>query len=103
MSIVTQVAKMPALVRMSVKGSKYDFSALVAGSGEAVLETEVVDAAKVQARLTSALSAYKKRTGDKSKFTVRPVPGDNGTIVAVGVWKLADAPAAPAADTASAE
>lgn len=103
MSIVIQAAKMPALVRMSTKGSKYDFSTLVAGSGEAVLETEVGDVSKVQARLTSALSAYKKRTGDKGRFTVRPIV-EAGVVVAVGVWKLADAAAvATATATASAE
>lgn len=76
--------------------SKYDFAALVAGSSEAIVETEVVNVDKAKSKLTSALVAYRQRTGDKSKFTVRPFKNEDGTD-AVGVWKLADAPAAPAA------
>lgn len=74
--------------------SKYQFGQLVVG-GPAMLETEVVNVDKAHSKLTSALVAYRQRTGDKSKFTVRAFKQEDGTD-AIGVWKLADAPVADA-------
>lgn len=72
--------------------SKYNFAGLTVG-GPALAVTEVVSVDKAISKLTSALVAYRKRSGDKSKFTVRPYKQEDGTD-AVGCWKLADAPAA---------
>lgn len=74
--------------------SKYAFGALVVG-GPALVEAQVVNQTKALSRLTSALVAYRKRTGDKSKFSVRPLKNADGTD-AVGCWKVADAPVAVA-------
>lgn len=72
--------------------SKYDFGSLTVG-GPALVDSEVIDVQKATSRLTSALVAYRGRTGDKSKFTVRAFKNADGTDAA-GVWKIADAPAA---------
>ena len=86
------------LVQMSIPKttravtSKYPFGSLTVG-GPAIIDTEVVDRAKAQSRITSALVAYRARTGDKSRFSVRTFKQEDGTD-AVGVWKIADAPAA---------
>lgn len=72
--------------------SKYDFGSLTVG-GPALAETEVINVDKAKSKLTSALVAYRKRSGDKSKFTVRPFKQADGSD-AVGCWKIADAPAA---------
>lgn len=69
--------------------SKYDFAALTVG-GPALVDSDVVNVAKATSRLTSALVAYRARTGDKSKFTVRGFKQEDGTDAA-GVWKIADA------------
>lgn len=69
--------------------SKYAFGQLTVG-GPALVETEVVDTKKAASKLTSALVAYRKRTGDKSKFSVRTFTQADGTD-AVGCWKTADA------------
>lgn len=78
---------MPKTTR--VTESKYPFQLLVAG-GSPMIDNEVIDRSKAQSRVTSALVAYRKRTGDKSKFAVRTFAQADGTD-AVGVWKLADA------------
>ena len=93
---------LPAMKRASTKTSQYDFASLRAGTDDCIVETDVVKAATVHGRLTSAVVAYRKRTGDKSKFTVRTFQIDGKD--AVGVWKMEDAPAAdaPAADAPAA-
>ena len=73
---------------------EYNFGALTV-NGPALVETEVVDAAKVSSKLASALVAYRRRTGDKSKFSIRIFKQADNTD-AVGCWKIADAPAADA-------
>lgn len=66
--------------------SKYPFGQLVAG-GQPLIENEVVDPHKVKSRMSSALVAFKKRTGDNGKYSVRVFKQEDGTD-AVGVWKL---------------
>ena len=83
---------LPAMRRATSKASQYDFASLRAGTDDCIVETDVVKASTVHGRLTSAVVAYRKRTGDKSKFTVRTFQIDGKD--AVGVWKLEDAPAA---------
>ena len=90
MSIEFKNVPMPSTVRNTT--SKYDFAALTVG-GPAMLETEVVNVDKAKSKLTSALVAYRGRTKDKSKFSVRSFKNEAGQDV-VGVWKTADAPAA---------
>lgn len=75
--------------------SKYAFEKLTVG-GPALVEGEVLDAQKAASKLTSALVAYRKRTGDKSKFSVRMFKQADGTD-AVGCWKIAEAPVVAAA------
>lgn len=89
---------LPPLTRFSTKGSQYDFAALVVG-GPALVDSDVVDAKKAHSRVSSALTAYRKRSGDKSKFTVRIAEIDGKQVI--GVWKLENAPvAAVVADAA---
>lgn len=90
MSLVLQNVALPKTSRTT--SSKYNFAGLTVG-GPALVETEVVDVKKASSKLASALVAYRKRTGDKSKFTIRVFPQADGSD-AVGCWKLADAPAA---------
>lgn len=78
--------------------SKYDFGSLTVG-GPALVEDGVVNVKKAQSRMTSALVAYRSRSGDRSRYSVRTFTNDDGSD-AVGVWKVEDAPAidAPAID-----
>lgn len=97
----TMTLALPPLTRFSEKGSQYDFSALTVG-GPALVDSDVVDAKKAHSRVSSALTAYRKRSADKSKFTVRIAEVDGKQVI--GVWKLEDAPApaaAPANETAA--
>lgn len=91
----------PALKRFSAKASVYPFADLVVG-GECLLDTDVTDPKKAHSRVSSALTAYKKRSGNTAKFTVRgvQVPDETGAMKdAIAVWKTAEA-AAPATATA---
>lgn len=90
MSLTLMNIPLPTSSRTS-QGSKYDFGALTVG-GPALVETNVVKAEQAASRLQSAVVAYRKRTGDKSKFSTRIFRQEDGTE-AVGVWKVADAPA----------
>lgn len=72
--------------------SKYDFAALTVG-GPSLSETAVVNAKKAASKITSALVAYRARSGDKSKFSVRVYDNADGTQ-AVGCWKVSEAVAA---------
>jgi hypothetical protein len=72
--------------------SKYKFGDLTVG-GPAMVESEVVDSKKAQSKMTSALVAYRSRTGDRSRFSVRTFKAEDGTD-RIGVWKIAEAPAA---------
>ncbi len=90
--------------------SKYDFHTLVV-NGPALAVTDILNVDKAKSRMNSALVAYRQRTGDKSKFTIRPFKNEDGTD-AVGCWKIAEAPAvavaasaveAPAADEGTAD
>jgi len=89
MSITLQNVAIPTTSRTIA--SKYAFEQLQV-NGPALVETEVLSVKKAASKLTSALVAYRKRTGDKSKFSVRPFKQADGTD-AVGCWKIADAPA----------
>jgi len=97
MAFVQSNMPLPALKRLMPKGvSKYDFANMTVGGS--LVDTEVVDAKKTAARLTSAVAAYRKRSGDTRQFTVRTFKQDNGND-AVGVWviapkEVAEAPAA---------
>ena len=64
--------------------SKYKFGDLVVG-GPALVEAEVLSVEKAKSKLTSALVAYRGRTGDKSKFSVRAFKNADGTD-AIGCW-----------------
>lgn len=109
MSVIKTSLSMPVrrpLVRASTE-PKYDLAGLRAGTDDSIVETDVADKAKVKSRLSSAVSAFKKRHGDAGKlmsFAVREVTvtiEDGSEVTAIGVWRLADKqPAAPAADTA---
>jgi hypothetical protein len=92
MSIELKQIALPKTTRLVA--SKYNFGSLAVG-GPALVDDEVIDRAKAQSRITSALVAYRARTGDKSKFSVRVFKQEDGTD-AVGVWKTADAPVATA-------
>lgn len=94
MTVTFETIAMPAATRAGIE-SKYAFNKLTVG-GAALVEHEVVNADKVAARLQSALTAYKKRTGDNSKFAVRIF--EDAGVQKVGVWKVADAPTPKAAD-----
>jgi hypothetical protein len=72
--------------------SKYKFDQLTVG-GMPLVETEVLNVEKAKSKLTSALVAYRGRTGSKDKFSIRAVKNADGTD-AVGCWKIADAPSA---------
>lgn len=85
MSIELKTVEFPKSARAVT--SKYPFADLVVG-GPAIIDTEVVDRAKAQSRMTSALVAYRKRSKDTSTFKVRTFKQEDGTD-AVGVWKTA--------------
>ncbi len=74
--------------------SKYNFGDLTVG-GPALVDADVINTAKASSRMNSALVAYRSRTGDKSKFTVRAIKQEDGKD-AVAVWKTAEAPAVAA-------
>lgn len=93
-SLIVMNIPLPALTRYSAKGSQYDFAALQVG-GPALVDQDVIDPKKAHSRVSSALTAYRKRTGDMSKFTVRITQVDGKDVI--GVWKLENPPvAAPA-------
>lgn len=71
--------------------SKYKFGDLIVG-GPAMVETDVVNAKKAQSKMTSALVAYRSRTGDRAKYSVRVFKATDGTDN-IGVWKIAEAAA----------
>lgn len=75
--------------------SKYKFDELTVG-GPAMVESEVVDVKKAQSKMTSALVAYRARTGNRAKYSVRSFKAEDGTD-RIGVWKIAEAPADTAA------
>jgi hypothetical protein len=91
-AIQTSIA-IPALKRFASKGSSYDFAGLRAGTEDCIAEMGVVNAGKAHARLSSAVVAYRKRSGSKDKFTVRTFKNAEGQDC-VGVWKLATPEAA---------
>jgi len=69
--------------------SKYNFGDLVVG-GPALTECEVVNAKKTSSKITSALVAFRARTGNKDKFSVRTYTQEDGSQ-AVGVWLVSKA------------
>lgn len=92
MSITLQNVAIPKTSR--VTSSKYAFGQLTVG-GPALVENEVINSKKAQSKITSALVAYRNRTGDKSKFTVRVFKNEDGTD-SVGCWKTGEAAAVAA-------
>lgn len=84
----------PALTRASAKGSQYDFGSLTVG-GDAIVDYDAADTKKAHSRMSSAVTAYRKRTGDKSKFTTRLIMVEGKP--AIGVWKTSEAAAEVAA------
>lgn len=112
MTITRANVPMPKLNRVAPPGrpSQYrePLAALKVGDGSCILDETGTDPEKAAQRFSSAVAQYKKTTGDKSKFTVRSykeeVDGVETGKVIVGVWKLADAPAAaaPVADAGTA-
>lgn len=83
--------------------SKYDFAGMQVGESD--LTTDFVDGKKAVARLNSAITAYKKRSGDNRRFAVRLYHDTELNCEVLGVWclapKEAKAPAEQAADQAS--
>ena len=75
--------------------SKYDFGSLTVG-GPALVETEVITAEKTKSKLVSAMVAYRARSKDMSKFSIRAFKNADGTD-AVGCWKIADTPSVASA------
>ncbi len=104
MAIQTATVALPPITRVSTKASKYDFASLVTGSQVALVEDNVgeteADVEKVVNRLTSALVAYRKRSGDRRGFTTRPFKQEDGKN-AVGVWCVKPAPAPKVAAVAA--
>ena len=92
-ALKTMQLALPALTRFSAKGSQYDFAGLTVG-GPALVDTDVTDPKKAHSRVSSALTAYRKRSKDTSKFTVRVTQLDGKDVI--GVWKLEDAKPAAA-------
>jgi hypothetical protein len=87
MAITLQNIEIPKVSR--TVESKYPFGQLTVG-GPAMTEQNFLDIHKAKSRMSSALVAYKKRTGDKSKFSVRAIKSTDGTDM-VAVWKVANA------------
>ena len=116
MAAIKTTLSIPArkpLVPRQAGAPKYDLAALRAGSDDCIVETEVESVKKVQSRLSSAVSSFRKKAGDAGKlmqFAIRSLNVTNEAgqeVTAVGVWRLADkavaAPAeASATDTAAA-
>lgn len=93
---------MPKLNRVAPPGRKSAYRDLLAnlkvGDGSCIMDETGTDPEKAAQKFSSAVSQYKKTTGDKSKFTVRNFKDEASGKVIVGIWKLEDAPAAaPAA------
>lgn len=103
MAIQTLELALPPLTRYSPKASQYDFRSLEAGTTQCVAESGLTEADvdKAHSRLTSAVQAYRKRSGDNRKFTVRTVDHKDGTFT-VGVWCLGIVEKKVKADTAAA-
>lgn len=81
--------------------SKYrdELAALTAGTDESLLVAvaDAAEAAKAKQRLSSAISQYRKATGDKDGFAIRAFTVVDGTAAAfnpdngesyVGVWRV---------------
>lgn len=86
------LANIPVPKTSRTASSKYKFGDLTVG-GPAMVETDVVDTKRAQSKMTSALVAYRSRTGDRSRFTVRVFKDETDGTDRIGVWKLAEAPA----------
>lgn len=87
MAFIKSNMPVPALKRNAPKGhTKYDFANMVVG--DSLIDTEVIDAKKAAARVTSAVASYRKRSGDRRNFTVRSFKQEDGKD-AVGIWLLA--------------
>lgn len=79
--------------------SKYDFAGMKIGDSD--LTNDFVDGKKALLRLQSAISAYKKRSGDKRCFSVRLYKDEELNCEVLGVWCLEPrAPRAKKADEA---
>jgi hypothetical protein len=85
--------------------SKYDFAGMKVGESD--LTVDFVDAKKAVARLNSAITAYKKRSGDTRRFAVRVFHDAELKRDVLGVWclepKEEKAKAAPEAETTATE
>ena len=82
------IVNMPMPTASRTVASKYDliFAELKAGTDSAYVERDFVQIDKVRAKLNSAISAYRSRSGDRSAFAVRAFKEGSG--YAIGVWKL---------------
>lgn len=87
--ITLQNVALPKITRATT--TKYPFAELTVGGPAIVME--VLDAKKGVSKLTSALVAYRARSGDQAKYTVRAFKAEDGTD-RIGCWKTGDAPAA---------
>lgn len=85
---------MPQLMKIELPttnrtvGSKYPFAQLEVG-GDALVETEVVNASKTASRLQSALAAAKKRDPELKNRTFRVRIFQQEGKDFVGVWRTA--------------
>lgn len=82
------------------RASKYDFAGMQVGESD--LTTDFVDGKKAVARLNSATTAYKKRSGDTRRFAVRLYNDEELKCEVLGVWCLAAKEAKAVAPTADA-
>jgi len=88
MQIVKSTRAVPALVRNfgTREGSdKYGLKSLQ--PGECIETNDFIDSAKAAAKLTSAVSAFKKRTNSPHKYSVRQYSVDG--VQHVGVFCIA--------------
>ena len=92
---------LPARKVLSREGtSKYDLSKLEPGSEMCIVEVGVVVPKRAVSRVTSAVTAFRKRPGNENAaFAVRTFQNADGQDC-VGVWRLVDK--ALAADEAAA-
>jgi hypothetical protein len=87
MELVKSNIPMPSITRVSANASKYRFAELEVG--ESFLVKDVVDVEKAKNALTAAINAFRKRTKNPMRLTVRSFQDETGVDV-VGVWRMDD-------------
>jgi hypothetical protein len=90
MAYTVQSLPMPKRAVLSTREAKYPFASLTE-VGQCFVEFNVdpADVQKTIARLTSAMTNYRKTVGDNApRFAVRQDKDEDGNIY-VGVWRVA--------------